>query len=84
MSRTHSTTIELNITVTYTAHAAYRGATDGPFGPPIEPDEPAYIEIDSVKLPDGTAIVLTREQYRCLETEIEDILDDGPDYDGRD
>lgn len=39
---------EIPILVTYTWHPAYKGARDGRYGPPIEPDEPASVDIDEV------------------------------------
>lgn len=36
--------------VEYSYHPASRGMRDGQFGPPIEPDEPAYIEVHTIHL----------------------------------
>ena len=38
--------MELDIEVSYDLHLATKGARDGPGGPPLEPDEPAHIEIN--------------------------------------
>lgn len=40
--------IEHNWEVDYVFHRGYRGASDGKHGPPLEPDEPATIEITQV------------------------------------
>lgn len=53
---------ETEITIHYNAVKAYKGATDGRYGPKIEPDEPAHIEIESVVGPDGKSIELTTAQ----------------------
>jgi hypothetical protein len=34
--------------IEYAYYKAYRGARDGRYGPPLEPDEPAHVEIEQV------------------------------------
>jgi hypothetical protein len=60
---------EITVTVTYTKHKGCKGATDGRYGPKIEPDEPPSIEIDSVTNNEtGEEMELTtREEDRILE-----------------
>ena len=62
----YETTVERDgedvpVTVEYTYHRATRGARDSlcgirGAGPPLEPDEPAWAEIDKVTGPDGSVI----------------------------
>ena len=61
----------------YTFVPFCRGATDGRYGPKIEPDEPAHVEIDGCKLDeDGREIELTRRQEETVEEEIASYLAD--------
>lgn len=88
MSQTYETEVEISgedgletpIIVHYTPVKAYKGATDGRFGPKLEPDEPAHIEIDWVEGPDGKPITLTDEMEEALAEKIfkyeEDKADD--------
>lgn len=73
MTSTHRTYIELPITVGYAAYPFIAGQTDG-FGAPIEPDEPAHIEIELAQLEDGTNVALTKEQRESIEEEISEAL----------
>jgi len=58
----------INIVVSYTLFRAYKGKTDGRYGPKLEPDEPAHIEIDGVVDSQGGVIVLTiREERQIIE-----------------
>lgn len=61
-------------------HFYSRGATDGRFGPPIEPDE-NYVEIHSITLR-GKEIEVTQEQFElCVEKLMEEGgSDDFQDY----
>ena len=54
-----------------------KGARDGRFGPPIEPDEPESFEIESVKL-DGREIIdeLNDESLEQLEKDCLQKLED--------
>jgi len=84
MSYTYQTTItrEIEIEVEYTPHRACRGRTDGRYGPPLEPDEPAGIEIESVSIAGSTTrFELTEDEEREIEEQICDELADGPDPD---
>ena len=40
---------ERELIVTYSKHKAHKGSTDGRYGPKLEPDEPAGIEIEFIK-----------------------------------
>jgi hypothetical protein len=44
---------EIPVTVHYTAHKMIRGSRDGRGGLPLEPDEPAHVEIDGVNRDDS-------------------------------
>lgn len=66
--------IETPITVEYTPHKAYRGATDGPHGPPIEPSEPAWIEIDGCTDADGKDVEITDDEVDEIGDEIAEYL----------
>lgn len=75
--------IELLIVGEYSP--ASKGATDGKYGPPIEPDEPDFIEIDSATDEDGNEIELTEEEYeKAVEEGLEKLaeMEEGcePDY----
>lgn len=65
---------DVDIVVEYTYHRFCAGATDGRFGPKLEPDEPAHIEIDGIKLADGQYVELTEEQEAAIIREIEEDL----------
>lgn len=56
---------EIEVTVSGTFIPACRGARDGRFGPPIEPDEPAYFEIELASDKSGREIELTEDE--CAE-----------------
>lgn len=71
---------ELDIVVEYEAHPFRRGATDGRCGPKIEPDEPAHIEITSVKDDLGREHELTIEQEEWIEEQIAEDLADAEDF----
>ncbi len=61
---------EVDITVEYEAHAAHRGYHEKGGGQ-IDPDEPAWIEIDSVVETDtGIGLELTEKQLDELEERI--------------
>lgn len=72
---------EVPITIDYTRHRAYIGTTDGRYGPKLEPDEPAYIEIDGAEDEHGNEIELTDAEINDLEKEIEDGRSDAPSQD---
>lgn len=97
MSSTYNTTVtvgeddkEVEISVQYTACPFIRGARDGRYGPPIEPDEPAHIEIEGIEVTGGDLsapgittgkdgkcyIELSKDQENRLEEEIGEHLDD--------
>lgn len=97
MSSQYDTTVtvgdddqEVEVSVQYTAYPFIRGARDGRWGPPIEPDEPAHIEIEGIEVIGGDLsapgittgtdgkryIELSRDQEDRLEEEIGKYLDD--------
>ena len=64
----HRTTIRdgMWITIEYCCHGPYSGATDGPFGPKLEPDESAWIEIERVVDDDGEELELSDDEMDRL------------------
>lgn len=79
--------VEVSIDIQYTYYRACRGARDScggirGAGPPLEPDEPASIEIDSVVEHDmGTDIELTDSETEKFTEEImESLADAAQDY----
>lgn len=70
---------DVPVTVHYTAHAACKGSTDGPGGPKLEPDEPAFIEIEQVTF-DGRIVNLSKPDERALRDEIAEELSDADDF----
>lgn len=60
---------ETVVTVTYTFHRACAGSRDGLTGPPIEPDEPAHCEIESIDGPDGKPFDVTKKELQEIERE---------------
>ena len=66
----------IDVIVHYTYHKAYRGATDGRYGPPLEPDEPAHIEIDDVL----STISTTEKEDEDIITAIETYMKESADY----
>lgn len=72
----YNTTIEIGeeedvpVRVHYTFCRAYKGSTDGRYGPKLEPDEPAHLEDVYAELEDGREIELTKEQQSRIEEEI--------------
>ena len=81
---------EIPVTVEYTYHRATRGARDSlcgirGAGPPLEPDEPAWAEIDKVTGPDGSVIDITDSEAEWISDAImEDIRQSADDDDERD
>ncbi len=73
----HKTTIDLDVEVHYTAHKACRGSRDS-LGVPMEPDEPAWIEIETV-IHDTGDLCLTQAQLETLRTEIAEALGEQED-----
>lgn len=72
---TKTTHMTFKVTVQYDYHDAARGPRDGIGGPPLEPDEPAYVEVDTtayITTPAGykLSFSLTPEQIPRLENEI--------------
>lgn len=82
--------VEVEVIVDYTFYRAYRGARDGRFGPPIEPDEPAHVEINSVTDKSGKELELSEKLMEELQQKAEEDYGDDcddypePDYDDRD
>ena len=66
----------LPVTVAYSYYPLSRGTTDGRYGPKIEPDEPAHVEIDSIKSDDGAECEVSEDEINSLEAEIMDHLTD--------
>jgi hypothetical protein len=63
---------DLEVEVEYTFSKGCRGARDSlggkaGAGPPLEPDEPDEVEIDSVTDEKGTEVDLTNEEITALE-----------------
>jgi hypothetical protein len=63
------------VTVSYTYHRGCRGQRDSlggvrGAGPPLDPDEPASIDIESIKDDAGNDVEVSRETERELEAEI--------------
>ncbi len=66
---------DVPIVVSYEAHKACRGATDGPGGPKLSPDEPAWIEIDFVVLEaTGHILSLSKPDADMLRERIAESL----------
>lgn len=79
-SGTYETEIDINedsipIKIHYEYYGFCPGSTDGRYGPKLEPDEPAHIEIDLVEGSDGQVIELTDKQIEYYEGEILEHLD---------
>ncbi len=77
---------DVSLTIEGTYVPRCKGATDGRYGPPIEPDEPAVIEIDSVLDEDGNEVELTEDESERAQEEGMRALADmeegyEPDYD---
>ena len=68
--------VETRVTVGYTCVPFCRGSTDGRYGPKIEPDEPAHIEIDWVKLDDGRHWELTEQEEEAILAAIAELEDE--------
>lgn len=80
------TTVQLEVVVTYSYHGAIKGARDTiggvrNAGPPLEPDEPAHVEIESVKIVGGPEIELTDEIRAEVAQEAFEHATDVPDRD---
>ncbi len=70
---------DMPVTVHYEAHKAHRGSTDGPGGPKLEPDEPAWIEIDYVSYDTGLGpllLQLTKPDEEMLRERIAEHLNE--------
>ena len=61
---------EIPIVVSYSFHRARKGARDCGRYLPIEPDEPAHIEISDVIGPNNKPIELTEKQRDAVDEEI--------------
>ena len=77
---------EIAVTVEYTFHRFSAGATDGRFGPKLEPDEPAHIEIDAVYTTGvdlrgkHTDLDVSPDTVKMLEEEIGEALSERMEY----
>ena len=71
---------DIAVTVTYTYYPASRGARERGTGAPLEPDEDASIEIESVKDSTGKEIDVSDSDLKQLESEISDTIRDADDY----
>jgi hypothetical protein len=65
----------LTVTVTYSYHRAYRGQRDSlsgipGAGPPLEPDEPEHIEIESIRDEAGNGVEVSKDTERQIERDI--------------
>jgi hypothetical protein len=67
---------EVDVTVTYTYYPASRGARERGTGAPLEPDEDASIEIESVKDSTGKEINLSDSDLEQLQNDIFDRVAD--------
>jgi hypothetical protein len=65
---------DVPVIVNYEAHRPHRGATDGPGGPKLEPDEPGWIEIDYVKTESGHLLSLSKPDENMLRERIAEYL----------
>jgi hypothetical protein len=83
---TYETTIErddeeIKLEITYSSYAGCRGARDSlggkrGAGPPLEPDEPASMEIELVRdMATGDDFELTKAEENKIENEIWDLRD---------
>lgn len=75
---TKTTYMELEVTIRYDYHRAARGSREYPGGPPLEPDEQEYVDVDptayiTTQAGRKLSFSLTPEQVAALE---EEILDD--------
>jgi hypothetical protein len=61
---------EIPLKISYTFHPYSKGARDCGRYLPIEPDEPAHIEIESIQAPDGTEVELTPAEHDRISEEI--------------
>jgi hypothetical protein len=69
--------VEIEVEVSFTYHKAIPGHRDK-YGAPEEPDEPAYVEIDSVTY-DGKDIILSESDMETLQKDVDDY--DPEDWD---
>lgn len=91
--------VEVPVLVFYNATRPHRGARDSiscggrtwrSCGPPLEPDEPATVEIEAVfeVLPDGSTgpeLEVSNSELDSLEQEIrQDLVDSAMDYPDKD
>lgn len=68
---------ERELIVTYSKHKGRKGSTDGRYGPKLEPDEPAGIEIEYIKdKHTGEEITVSNKIESRIEESILDSLDD--------
>lgn len=67
---------EVSIIVHYTSHGAIRGAREGGRGLPLEPDEPAHLEIDGVTDEHGKPLDTTLEENDDIAHSINDAVFD--------
>lgn len=68
------TLVDVPCEIEYHYYRGCRGARDGKYGPPLEPDEPADVEIESVKFGDVEMIEYVTEDD--LQKMAQNILDD--------
>lgn len=68
---------ETPVTVHYVTHRASYGRTDGRFGPKLEPDEPAHLEIEYIETADGRDVAVTDAVEASLIEAIVESFDDG-------
>jgi hypothetical protein len=68
---------EIAISVFYRYSKGCRGKTDGPGGLPLEPDDPAHVEIEYAIDGTGETVELTnKEENRIIEDICNKIWDD--------
>lgn len=74
---TKTTYMEFEVTIRYDYHQAARGSREYPGGPPLEPDNPEYADVDptayiTTQAGHKLSFLLTPKQIATLEEEILD------------
>jgi hypothetical protein len=75
---------EIEVTIEATYNPGCRGARDGRWGPPIEPDEPAHFEIESAKDENGNEIELTDSELETAQDQFMGLMQESRHYDDSD
>lgn len=81
MTGTHRTTIDGDpVAVRYEFFRFRKGKTDGKYGPAIEPDEPAHIQIYSVTGPAGVIAESEVDEPRIIDEIAESLHEQARGY----